>query len=220
MNTELKELVKKHFNLVDASDSLVEETLSEETNVEIALEEETIEETIEEVMMGEIKTADGSITLKFPGEELTIGSEIAVVTEDGDIPAPDGYHDLEGGITIKVEGGVLTELADTATEEAEEEIEATEEIEMAEEESNISIHEELIKALSAEFKTQIDALKLEFNKQIESVKGEVEKFSAEPATEKTITTNKNSKKVDLSCEPKDAAKKAQFERILAIRNKN
>lgn len=219
MNKELKDLVKKHFNLVDASDSLVEETLSEETSVEETLVEEAMEETIEEIKMGEIKTADGSITLKFPGEELAIGSEIVVVTEDGDIPAPDGYHDLEGGMTIKVEGGVITELADTATEEAEEEIEATEEIEMAEE-SNISIHEELIKALSGEFKTQIEALKLEFNKQLEDVKGEVEKFSAEPATEKTITTNKNSKKVDLSYEPKDAGKKAQFERILALRNKN
>ena len=218
MNEELKNLVKKHFNLVDASDSLVEETLSEETSVEETLVEEAMEETTEEIKMGEIKTADGSIDLKFPGEELSIGSEIVVVTEDGDIPAPDGYHDLEGGITIKVEGGVITELEATEAEEAE--IEATEEVEMAEEESNISIHEELIKALSGEFKTQIEALKLEFNKQLDEVKGEVEKFSAEPATEKTITTNKNSKKVDLSYEPKDAAKKAQFERILALRNKN
>jgi len=215
MNKELKELVKKHFNLVDASESLVEETLSEETNVEIALEEDDkMEETIEEILMGEIKTADGSITLKFPGEELAIGSEIVVVTEDGDIPAPDGNHDLEGGITISTEGGVITELEATETE-----IEATEEIEMAEE-SEISIHEELIKALSGEFKTQIDALKLEFNKQIEEVKGKVEAFSAEPATEKTITTNRNSKKVDLSYEPKDAAKKAQFERLVNLRNKN
>jgi len=217
MNKELKDLVKKHFNLVDASDSLVEETLSEETSVEETLVEEVMEETIEEVTMGEIKTADGSIDLKFPGESIAIGSEILVVTEDGDIPAPDGYHDLEGGITIKVEGGVITELADTATEEAE--IEASEEIEMSEE-SEISIHEELIKALSAEFKTQIDALKLEFNKQIEEVKGNVEKFSSEPATEKTITTKTNSKKVDLSYEPKDAAKKAQFERLVNLRNKN
>ena len=218
MNKELKELVKKHFNLVDASnDSLVEETLSEETNVEIALEEEAIEETIEEIF-GEIKTADGSITLKFPGEEVAIGSEIMVVTEDGDIPAPDGDHDLEGGITIKTEGGVVAELYPTAPE-VEEELEDEDKIEMSEE-SEVSIHEELIKALSEEFKSQIDALKLDFSKQIEEVKGNVEKFSAEPATEKTITTTNKFKKTDVSYEPKDAAKKAQFERILALRNKN
>ena len=214
MNKELKELVKKHFNLVEASDSLVEETLSEETNVEETLVEEVMEETIEEIKMGEIKTADGSITLKFPGEELAIGSEIVVVTEDGDIAAPDGEHALEGGITISTEGGVITELEASEVEE----IEATEEIEMAEE-SEISIHEELIKALSAEFKTQIDALKLDFTNQLNEVKGKVETFSAEPATEKTITTNKF-KKTDLSYEPTDAKKKAQFERLVALRNKN
>ena len=214
MNKELKELVKKHFNLVDASESLVEETLSEETNVEETLVEEEMEETTEEVKLAEIKTADGEITLRYDGE-LEAGKEIYVITEDGDIPAPDGDHDLEGGITISVEGGVLTAIAETVAEvEAEEEIE----IEMSEEESDISIHEELIKALSGEFKTQIEALKLEFNKQIEEVKGKVETFSAEPATEKTIT-NKNSKKVDLSYEPTDAKKKAQFERLVALRNK-
>lgn len=206
MNKELKDLVKKHFNLVDAP--LVEETLAEETDVETAMVE-----TIE-VEMAEIKTADGEITLRYEGD-LEAGKAIFVITEDGDIPAPDGNHDLEGGITISVEGGVITAIAETVAEvEAEEEVE----IEMSEE-SDLSIHEELIKALSAEFKTQIDALKLEFNKQLEDVKGNVEKFSAEPATEKTIT-NRNSKKVDLSYEPTDAKKKAQFERLVALRNKN
>ena len=160
MNTELKELVKKHFNLVDASDSLVEETLSEETNVEETLVEEVMEETIEEIAMAEIKTADGEITLRYDGE-LEAGKEIYVITEDGDIAAPDGDHDLEGGITISVEGGVISAIAETEVEE----VEASEEVEMTEE-SEISIHEELIKALSGEFKTQIEALKLEFNKQI------------------------------------------------------
>ena len=203
MNKELKDLVKKHFNLVDAPK--VEETVTEETFVE-----ETIVDVVEEIKLGEIKTADGSIDLKYTGEELAIGSEIYVVTEDGDIPAPDGYHDLEGDVTIKVEGGVITELEAT---EAEEELEDEEEII----EETFDMHEELIKALSAEFKTQIEALKLDFANQIEEVKGKVETFSAEPATEKTITTKTNSKKVDLSYEPRDAAKKAQFERLLNLR---
>jgi len=204
MNKELKDLVKKHFNLVDAP--AVEETTTE------TFVEETVVDVVEEVAFGEIKTADGSIDLKFPGEEPAIGSEIYVVTEDGDIPAPDGDHDLEGGITIKVEGGVITELYPTAPEE-ETELEMPEEII----DETFDMHEELIKALSAEFKTQIDALKLDFAKQIEEVKGKVETFSAEPATEKTITTKTNSKKVDLSYEPRDSKKKAQFERLLNMR---
>jgi hypothetical protein len=209
MNTELKNLVKKHFNLVDAP--LTENTL-EETFVE-----ETIVDVVEEIAMAEIATADGSITLTYEGEELAIGNEIFVVTEDGNIPAPDGYHNLAGDMTIKVEGGVITELEATEAEEAIELEEGEIEIEMSEE-SEISIHEELIKALSAEFKTQIDALKLHFSKQLEEVKGKVESFSTAPSTEKTITTNK-SKKTDLSFEPRDAAKKAQFERLINLRNK-
>ena len=207
MNQELKNLVKKHFNLVDAPK--VDETVTEETFVE-----ETVVDVVEEIKMGEIKTADGSIDLKYTGDELAIGSEIMVVTEDGDIPAPDGYHDLEGDVTIKVEGGVITELEATSTEE--------EELEMPEEiiEETFDMHEELIKALSAEFKTQIEALKLDFANQIEEVKGKVETFSAEPATEKTITTKTKTPKVDLSYEPTDAKKKAQFERLVNLRNKN
>tara|TARA_R110000822_G_scaffold61319_6_gene151843 strand:- start:5844 stop:6455 length:612 start_codon:yes stop_codon:yes gene_type:complete len=203
MNTELKKLVKKHFNLVDAP---ITETFVEETIVDV----------VEEIAMAEIKTADGSITLTYEGEELTIGSMISVVTEDGNIPAPDGYHDLEGGITIKVEGGVVSEIADTVIEEAEAEIEDNAEVII---ESAFEMHEELIKALSAEFKTQIDALKLDFTKQLNEVKGNVEKFSSAPSTEKTIATKNNSKKTDVSYEPTDSKKKAQFERLVALRNK-
>ena len=204
MNTELKNLVKKHFNLVDAplTENTVEETFVEETIVDV----------VKEIAMAEIATADGSITLTYEGEELAIGSEIFVVTEDGNIPAPDGYHDLAGDVTIKVEGGVITELEAT---EAEAEIELEDDVII---EEAFDMHEELIKALSAEFKTQIDALKLDFTKQLNEVKGNVEKFSSEPATEKT-NINKNSKKTDLSYEPKDANKKAQFDRLVALRNK-
>ena len=200
MNSELKKIVKKHFNLVDAPAT---ETFVEETVVDV----------VEEIAMAEIKTADGSITLKHDGEELEVGHAIYVVTADGDIAAPDGRHDLEGGTTIKVEGGVITEVYPTAPEVQETELEDEETII----ESTFDMHEELIKALSAEFKTQIEALKLDFSKQIEAVKGKVETFSAEPAAAKTITTKTNSKKVDLSFEPRDAKKKAQFERLLNMR---
>jgi hypothetical protein len=101
MKTVLRELVKKHFNLVDApavtEEVKVEEQLSEEV-VETTTEE-TVEETLSEEVtttFGEIKTADGELTLAYEGEELSEGLAIFVVTEDGNIPAPDGTHALEG----------------------------------------------------------------------------------------------------------------------------
>jgi len=206
---ELRQLVKKHFNLVDAP--AVEETVSEET----------VEETTEQTF-GEIKSADGELTLVYEGDELAVGLPIFVVTPDGNVPAPDGEHALEGGVSIRTEGGSITEImAEEVEVEAEDEDKEYEEgIEEDMSEETLSIHEELIKALSSEFKTQMESLKEEFTTQINAVK---EEFGAQPAAEKTITNKKQSygrsAKVDLTFEPRNEEKKAQFERILKARKK-
>lgn len=224
MKNALKELVKKHFNLVEASpevveDVKVEEQLSEEVveaTTEEVVEETLSEETTEETF-GEIKTADGELTLKYEGDELAEGLAIFVDTEDGDIPAPDGTHALEGDITISTEGGLITSIVDTEVE-AENEEEMSEEVESTEEESFeelTELHDALIKAMAGEFKEQIATLKEEFSNQINAVK---EEFGAQPAAEKTITNKKESygrsNGVDISYNPKDNKKKAQFERLI------
>jgi len=66
MNNTIKELVKKHFNLVEAT----------------------------EQSFGEISTADGELTLSYEGDELAQGLAIFVVTPESNIPAPDGEHML------------------------------------------------------------------------------------------------------------------------------
>ena len=229
MKNALKELVKKHFNLVEASpevveDVKVEEKLSEEVveaTTEEVVEETLSEETTEETF-GEIKTADGELTLKYEGDELAEALAIFVITEDGDIPAPDGTHALEGGITISTEGGVITSIVD-AEVEAESEEEMSEETELSEEEkSDISeLHEAIIQMIGGEFKEQFTALKEELLGEINTVK---EAFNAAPATEKTITNNKKSygrnNSVDVSYNPSDSNKKAQFERLVKGRKKN
>lgn len=223
MKTALRELVKKHFNLVDApevEETVVEEQLSDEV-VETTTEEtveETLSEETTETTFGEIKTADGQLTLAYEGEELSTGLAIFVITEDGNIPAPDGTHALEAGVTISTEGGVITEIS---TEEVE--VEAEEEMsEEANEEININeLHEALIQMIGGEFKTQIAALKEEMTAEINAVK---EAFNAAPATEKTITNKKEtygrSNGVDISYNPSNDSKKAQFERLLKARKKN
>lgn len=229
MKNALKELVKKHFNLVEApevEETVVEEQLSEEVveaTTEEVVEETLSEETTEETF-GEITTADGELTLSYPGEELTAGIEIFVVTEDGNIPAPDGTHALAGDVTIETEGGVITEVSATEVE-AESEEEMSEEVEVSEEEQAFEelneLHEALIKAMAGEFKEQIATLKEEFTNQINAVK---EQFNAAPATEKTITNTKStygrSNGVDISYNPADSKKKAQFERLLKARKRN
>ena len=231
MKNTLKELVKKHFNLVDApsvEETVVETQLSEEvveTTSEEVVEETLSEETIE-TTFAEIKTADGELTLTYEGE-IDEGVAIFVVTEDGNIPAPDGTHSLEGGITITTEGGVIIsyteEEVEAGNEEMSNEIENTEE-EFEGESSEVNInelHEALIQMIGGEFKEQFTALKEELMGEINTVK---EQFNAAPATEKTITNKKQTygktNSVDLTYNPSDSTKKAQFERLLKARKNN
>ena len=194
MNKELKDLVKKHFDLVDAPST-------EETVVSQELAEAVVEETLTE-------------------ENVAEGLAIFVITEDGNIPAPDGTHALAGDITITTEGGLITSVSADEVED-EVEVEAETEEEMSEEASNQELgelHEALIKAMASEFKEQIATLKEEFNTQIKAVK---EEFGAQPAAEKTITNKKEtygrSNTANIAYNPSDSKKAAQFDRLLKAR---
>lgn len=224
----LKELVKKHFNLVDAP---VEEQV------------EMSEEAVVEQSFGEIKTADGELTLTYEGEEFTVGTEIFVITADGNVPAPDGEHKLEGGIEIETEGGVITsiereeetlpEIADETTageypkeemseETTEESVEENfeEEIEIEEtleEESIVEAIAEVLAPMIEEMKKEIEEMKSKFAE----TEKKVETFGLQPAAERTKAEikNRNSVKTNVDYNPLDENKRAQFERLLKIRNK-
>ena len=109
-NKELKNLVKKHFNLVEPT---VEETVAET--------KEEMSEVAKQSSFMDILTADGELTLTYEGEELSVGLPIFVKTEDGNVAAPDGEHALEGGVLIKTEGGSIVEISEEEVEAAEEE---------------------------------------------------------------------------------------------------
>ena len=234
----LKELVKKHFNLVEAP--------VEETKVEMS------EEAVAEQIFGEIKTADGELTLTYEGDEFTVGTEIFIVTEDGNVPAPDGDHQLEGGVVIKTEGGAIVEItkpeeetpeiadettageypkeemSEETTEEAfeetieeeetlEEEIEEEIEMEDSIEEAIVEAIAEVVAPMIEEMKKDIEEMKAQFSE----TEKKVEKFGLQPAAERTKAEikSRNAVKNTVDYNPLDANKKAQFERLLKIRNK-
>ena len=224
-NEELRELVKKHFNL---------------TEPKAEVKEEMSEEVASEQIFGEISTADGELTLTYEGEELSIGLPIFVKTEDGNVPAPDGEHALEGGVIIKTEGGSIVEITEEETEviAEEEEVVATEEEKMSEEtteseetEENFEEHEdemeekeEIVEAIAEivipiieEMKKEIEEMKSKFSE----TESKVQEFALAPAAERTKAEirNRNHSKVDNSYNPINDDKKKQFERLLKIRNK-
>jgi hypothetical protein len=99
MNKEqLKELVKAHFNLVEHTPVVTEEKF------------------------GELYDENKAFKIVFPGDTLKVGDEVKVVTAEGqESLAPDGYHKLEDGTTIKTEGSSVVEI-ESAEGKSEEEM--------------------------------------------------------------------------------------------------
>jgi hypothetical protein len=92
---QLKELVKAHFGLVDSAPS---------------------KETF-----GEVYDENKAFKIVFPGDTLKVGDEVKVVTEEGqESLAPDGYHKLENGTTIKTEGSSVVEIVSSEGKSEEE----------------------------------------------------------------------------------------------------
>ena len=95
--TQLKELVKAHFNLVD--------------HTPVATKEK----------FGEVFDENKAFKIVFPGDTLKVGDEVKVVTTDGqESLAPDGYHKLEDGTTIKTEGSSVVEIVSSEGNKEEE----------------------------------------------------------------------------------------------------
>jgi hypothetical protein len=220
-NEELKNLVKKHFNLVEPTKEEMSEVAAEQS-------------------FGEILTADGELTLTYEGEELSVGLPIFVKTDDGNVAAPDGEHALEGGVSIKTEGGSIVEISDkeeTEAAEEEEEVVASEE-KMSEETSEtestessenfeeeiieevvLEEKEEIIKALAETILPIIEEMKEEIEemkKKFSATETKVKEFALAPAAERTKAEikSRNTSKKDNSYNPINEDKKKQFERLL------
>jgi ATP-dependent protease ClpP protease subunit len=76
----------------------------------------TIQGIQSKLIDGELE--DGTkIRIESFGETIAIGDLVAVLTEDGEVPAPDGEHILSDGKTVVVtEGGKITELKELEVE--------------------------------------------------------------------------------------------------------
>jgi hypothetical protein len=72
------------------------------------------EEEKKEVEMATATLIDGTI-VEWEGE-LAVGTEIFVQTGEGLVAAPDAVHEVEGGMLVTTEGGVVTEIVEPAEE--------------------------------------------------------------------------------------------------------
>lgn len=185
------------------------------------------------------KLADGT-EIRVEGEELKEGAAIFVVTEEGDVPAPDGVHVLEDGSEVRTEGGIVAEIK--VAEEAEEE-EVKEEVEVeaedhGDEEKKEDMEEEIKEEVKEEIVEKLE--EIEDEKEEVEMEEEVKDEAAEkivevivPILEKVKDLEEELKKVQASFEsfrnepagkPVNKTKKefskidSTVERILALRN--
>ena len=68
--------------------------------------------------MGEATLEDGTV-IKWEGE-LMEGTAISVVTEEGEVLAPDATHTLSDGTKVTTENGLVTSIEEVVTETVEE----------------------------------------------------------------------------------------------------
>ena len=66
-------------------------------------------------VFGEGKLMDGTV-IKYDTEVLGVGSIVTVVTESGELPAPDGEHELENGDKITITAGKIEKIEPKAAE--------------------------------------------------------------------------------------------------------
>lgn len=67
------------------------------------------------VEMATATLTDGTI-IEWEGE-LAVGTAVFVQTAEGNIPAPDATHEVEGGTLITTVGGLVTEIVEPAESE-------------------------------------------------------------------------------------------------------
>lgn len=199
---DLKDLVKKHFNLVDAVEAPAVE------GIEIKEEKETF---------GEIKTADGSVTLMYDGE-LGVGTVLSIHDAEGNvIPAPAGEHLLENGERVVLdENGAITEFLTPTEAPAESMAEEQFEEEVAEE---APMTEDLMPALIEAVVEAVQEEMKKYGERMSAVESKLETFSAAPATTKTLPKKNNPllKKEEELPAPLQAER---FERIMKLANKS
>lgn len=148
---ELKDLVKRYFNLTDI---------------------ENTTETTEK--FAEAHLIDGTKVMNDKDSEFAVGDSLFVETAEGEkVQAPEGEHELEGGIVVVVDAeGVITgirrpdEAGEGSLEASEEQMseESEEKTEMAEHpEEGMEPSEEIIEAIAEIVMPEIEALKAELS---------------------------------------------------------
>jgi hypothetical protein len=131
------------------------------------------------------KLVDGT-QIKVEGESLMEGARVVVVMADGEVPAPDGVHELEDGTKVETKEGVIARIEEKEAPEVE--------IELADEmvegpkgsEAEVSVPDPMDEFISLvkDMMEKISEKMKSMEEKVEEVKSEFSSFKKEPAGKK------------------------------------
>lgn len=184
---DLKNLVKRYFNLVEPTTEVSAEVESKES-------------------FAEVKTADGDVTLYYDGD-LGVGTELKIMDAEGNmIPAPEGdhfivYDEKQWRIVLDAEGKILEldeMVAETEMAEHGEEEEMVDVITPGKEKGPAKMIpfdavEEIAEAITEVIKEEMMKKFAEYEDKIEEMSKTVAAFSKAPASEKTLPQSNRDK---------------------------
>lgn len=109
VETEKLEADSKIFKINEAFErvALEDGTYKLKENFELEVAESQIV-SVKEIFV-DAKLVDGT-AIKVSGDSLVEGAKVVVVTAEGEIPAPDGVHELEDGTKVETKEGVIAKI--------------------------------------------------------------------------------------------------------------
>jgi len=140
-------------------------------NFEIEVKDGTIK-TVKEIFV-DAKLVDGT-PIKVEGESLMEGAKVVVVTAEGEIPAPDGVHELEDGTKVETKEGVIARIEEKEGPEVEIELQDVEVEGPKGSEVQVEVPDQM-----AEFLALVKDMMEKISEKMKSMEDKVEKMNAE-----------------------------------------
>ena len=177
VETEKLEKDSKIFKINEAFErvALEDGTYKLKENFELEVAESQIV-SVKEIFV-DAKLVDGT-AIKVSGEGLVEGAKVMVVTEEGEIPAPDGVHELEDGTKVETKEGIISKIEEVVAESPEME---SPEVEI--EVSKDGMSKEMVDMLKEFIYKMGDKVK-KMEEQMSTLSSDFNSFKKEPASKK------------------------------------
>lgn len=170
--------------------------------------------SVKEIFL-DAKLVDGT-QIKVEGEELMEGAKVMVVTAEGEIPAPDGVHELEDGSKVETKDAVIVKIdAPMPVEAPEKEIEINleEVVDDVTEDIGDPIEVEMMDMLK-DFIKKMSEKMAAMEEKMNSVDAQFKAFKKEPAGRKIADG-----KTEFNKQESSDATENKIASIMRLRNK-